>query len=283
MRFNESSWYTFFMKIVSSGRTLNSAAFYKKKQKRRRILLTLIFVGLVAIIFLFVYFSRQERFLISGITITGENIVEREEMTQTVQHLLDGYYLWVIPRANAFIYPRRTIKQSLSEKFPRLKSIELNLETLQTLIIAVEERVPFALYCIADECFFIDEDGLIFALAPAFSDGVYFVYSTGEPIDNPIGKQLIPAEEFGSLLKFMKILPTLNIQPVAMQITADDYVLSLSNGGQLIWRRESDPILLQSNLEAFLSDKSVRNRANFFDKILYLDLRTENKVFYKFK
>lgn len=271
------------MRIISSGKTLNSAAFYRKKQKRRRILLTLIFVGLVAIIFLFVYFSRQERFLISGITITGENIVGREEMTQTVQHLLDGYYLWVIPRANAFIYPRRTIKQSLSEKFPRLKSIELNLETLQTLIIAVEERIPFALYCIADECFFIDEDGLIFAPAPAFSDGVYFVYSTGEPIDNPIGKQLIPVEEFGSLLKFMKILPTLNIQPVAMQITADDYVLSLSNGGQLIWRRESDPILLQSNLEAFLSDKSVRNRADFFDKILYLDLRTGNKVFYKFK
>ncbi|MBI2673675.1 MAG: hypothetical protein HYX23_00080 [Candidatus Zambryskibacteria bacterium] len=271
------------MKIVSSGRVINSAGFYQKKKKRRRIKFALVLIGVLTIVFTLIYLSRLEKFLITAVMITGENVADREEMTQAVQSLIDNHYLWMIPRANAFIYPRRAIKQSLIEKFPRLRSVDLNLDKFQTLVINVEERMPFALYCIEDECFFVDKGGFIFAPAPSFSNGVYFVYSTEEPIGNPIGKQLIPAENFESLLGFIKILPTLNLQPTAMKITADDYNLLLPNGGQLIWRRGDDPVLLHSNLEAFLSDDSIKAQKDFLKKVLYLDLRTTNKVFYKFK
>jgi cell division septal protein FtsQ len=271
------------MKIVSSGRALNSAEFYKKKKKRRRIKFVLILLGVLAIIGALVYLSRLERFLIIDVTVVGENIVDKGDTIQAVQQLINGYYLWVIPRDNTFLYPRRIIKQRLIEGFSRLESVDLNLDEFRTLVVTVKERIPFALYCVADECFFLDKEGFIFALAPSFSDGVYFVYSTEEPIDNPIGKQLTSTENFESLLGFMKILPTLNLHPMAMKITVDDYNLLLSNGGRLIWRREDDPVLLRSNLEAFLSDDSIKVQEDFLEKVLYLDLRTTNKVFYKFK
>ncbi|MEK7112203.1 MAG: hypothetical protein AAB875_02645, partial [Patescibacteria group bacterium] len=95
------------MRIISSGKVLNSAEFYKKKKRRRRIRLALLLVGLLAILSSLIYFSRQERFLITGVTITGENIVDKEEMSQTVQKLISGYYFWVIPRNNTFVYPRQ--------------------------------------------------------------------------------------------------------------------------------------------------------------------------------
>ena len=271
------------MKIVSSGRVLNSAAFYKKKKRRKRLQFILIFIGVLEIIFSLIYFFRQEQFLITTIVVTGENVIAKEEITQTVRHLLDGYYLWIIPRANTFIYPRQTIEQNLTEAFPRLKSIDLNVDELRTLILTVEERAPFALYCVGDKCFFLDKEGLIFAPAPSFSAGVYFIYRTEDLIENPIGKRFVTPEEFGSLLKFMETLSILNIRPSTLEIGIDDYSLFLSDGGRIIWRRGDDLLFIRSNLEAFLSDDSIRAQSDFLKKILYLDLRTENKVFYKFK
>ena len=272
------------MKIVSSGKVLNSREFYEKKKSRRRIHLILLSIGFLAILFSLVYLSRQERFLINEITVQGENVIDKEEIAQSAQHLLAGYYLWVIPRANTLIYPRRAINQSLIEKFPRLKSVDLNLGEQQRLLITVDERKPFALYCEStSDCFFLDEDGLIFAPAPSFSSGVYFVYVTEDPILNPIGKRFMTIEEFESLSRFKETLMMLSIKSSALEIGDSEYRLSLFNSGQIIWRRDSDLVLIQSNLEAFLSDDFIRAQENFLDRILYLDLRTENKVFYKFR
>jgi cell division septal protein FtsQ len=271
------------MKIVSSGRVINSAEFYKKKKRRRWIQSVLISIGILVTLSSLIYFSRREQFLITTVTIMGENVVGEEEIIQTVKSLIDGFYFWVIPRANAFVYPWRVIKQNLIEEFPRLQSVDLNLNKFQTLVINIEERIPFALYCIEDKCFFMDKEGFIFALAPSFSDGVYFVYRTDEPIADPIGQRFVTPEEFEMLSTFIETLPESNIRPVTLKINGDDYNLFLPNDGQIIWRRGSDMLLLRSNLKAFLFDDAIKTQSDFLDKLLYLDLRTENKIFYKFK
>ena len=270
------------MKIVSTGSGLNSPGFYEKRRKERRIRLILALILLVAILVAFVYFSRQERFIISEVVVTGEEVAGRDDIVRTTSSLIAGHYLWIIPRANVFLYPRGTIKQSLLE-IPRFKSVDLNLED-QTLLVSVEERIPSALYCMnTSECYFLDEEGYIFALAPSFSGTVYLVYTTEDPIENPIGQSLLASEEFKSLSSFIKSLETLNVHPVKFEIRDDEYAIFLSGGGQIMWRRESDLNVIYSNLEAFLSDETIKSQTNFLDKILQLDLRTDNKVFYKFK
>ena len=270
------------MKIVSSGRVLNSREFYEKKKKRKRIKFFILLAGFLSVLYLLVYLSRQERFMITEVAVLGENIVDKEELTQITEYLLEGNYFWLIPRANALIFPRRAIKQSLIEEFPRLKSVDLDLGKQRRLLITVDERLPFALYC-ASDCFFLDEEGLIFAPAPSFSSGVYFIYSVLDPIENPVGKRFITIEKFESLSKFIKTLSALNILPLALEVGDDEYSLSLSDDRKIIWRRDGDLALIYSNLEAFLSNDSIRAQRNFLDRILYLDLRTEDKVFYKFK
>ena len=272
------------MKIVSSGRVLNSSGFYEKKQKRRRIKLVLLSISLLLLISLFIYLSRHERFQINEVVVPGEEVVDREEIVSTTKRLLTGYYLWAIPKTNAFFYPRHTIKEVLLKEFPRFKSINLDINDFHTLSVNIEERVPFALYCKnTSECYFIDEDGFIFALAPSFSGVVYFIYTTEEVIENPLGERLVPIEEFRKLLEFMETLRALNIYPEGLKTSKDEYKLLLPTGGEIVWRKDSNLTLIYSNLEAFLADDSIRAKSDFLDKILYLDLRTENKVFYKFK
>jgi len=270
------------MRIVSSGRVINSSEFYKKKQRRRRVQLILLAIGFLSVLASFIYFVRQEKFLITGVVVEGENVVQKEELVRTAESLLKGYFFWTMPRASIFLYPRRVIKHSLASAFPRLKSVDLALDDSRQLVVAVDERAPFALYCISD-CFFLDEEGFIFALAPSFSSGVYFVYVTENPVLNPLGKRFITIEEFKSLSRFMETLTALSIRPSVLDVGDNEYRLTLLESGQIIWRRESDLALIESNLEAFLSDNSIRAQENFLDRILYLDLRTENKVFYKFR
>jgi len=278
------------MKIVSSGRSLYSSEFYKKKKRRKRIWLIIIFVGILLFLYSLIYVSRDARLLIVEVMVREENTIDKEEIEQAVRDMLAGHYIWVIPKTNALIYPRWSIKQSLLEEFPRLKSVNLDLSGFQTLIISVEERAPFALYCARvfnltedSDCYFIDKDGFIFAQAPSFSGVAYFVYAVQNPIEEPLGKKFITNEELKQLTGFVENLSALNIYPSALEFRADEYSLYLPSGGQIMWRKNNDLTLIHSNLEAFLSDDSIRAQSNFLDKILYLDLRTENKVFYKFR
>ena len=272
------------MKIVSSGRVLNSREFYEKKKKRRRIRFILFFILFLSVVYLLVFLLRQERFLITDVSILGENIVDKDDMVEIIRQKLDGKYLWFIPRANALVYPRRAIKQSLLKEFPRLKSVNLNLDEQYRILVTIDERAPFALYCPkVGDCFFLNEEGFIFATAPSFSRGVYFIYLAEDMIENPIGQRFISDIEFKSLLAFMEKLKDLDIRPTSLKLGTDDYTLVLPQDGQIVWRKDSNFNFIQSNLEVFLTSDAVRAQSDFLDRILYIDLRTENKVFYKFK
>jgi hypothetical protein len=272
------------MKIVSKGRVLNSSEFYKRKQRRKRIKLVLFLISFVLLISLLIYFSRHERIQINEVVVLGEEVVGKEEVVSTAKQLLAGYYFWIIPKTNIFLYPRSDIKNNILRKFPRFKSIDLDVNGFHSLSINVLERVPFALYCRdTSECYFLDEDGFIFALAASFSEAVYFIYTTEDSIENPVGEKIVSVDEFGKLSEFIKTLTVLNIYPEGLKTSENEYRLLLSTGGEIIWRRDANLTHVYSNLEAFLADEFIRAQSNFLDKISHLDLRTENKVFYKFK
>ena len=270
------------MKIISSGRGIHSPEFYKKKQKARRIRWVVSIIIILILAVLAVYFFRWERFIISEVAVADVIAVDREEIKNVVDAEIRGYYLFVIPKANAFIYRKSFIKERLLKEFPRFKSLELDLRGFKQIFISGEERKPFALYC-ATECFFLDNEGLIFALAPSFSDGVYFIYKMENPLENPLGQKLLSDLEFGSMVNFIESISTLGVSAVSLEISEDDYRLFLSGGGEIVWRTDVDLNLIYSNLEAFLTDEAIKSQIDFLDKIEYLDLRTENKVFYRFR
>jgi len=278
------------MKIFSSGRGLNSPEFYRRKKRRARLKLALISVCLLVILCLLVYLSRQERFIIIEATVLEEDITDREEIVSVVQGLLAHHYFWVIPQANALIYPRQAIRQNLLSTFPRIKSVDLKVENLRTLSISVEERVPVAMYC-GDSmdiselsgCFLVDGGGFIFATAPDLAHDAYLIYTTQIPIEEPIGKRVTTPEEFGVLSKFISTLTALDVHPATFEIGTDEYTLSLLGGGKIIWRRNANLTLIHSNLEAFLLADAIKAQKNFLDRVLLLDLRIENKIFYRFK
>lgn len=272
------------MKIISSGRGIHSPEFYKKKQRAKRIRLALYFIVSVLLLVGLVLFLRWEKFLISEVVLAENIVVDREAVLGAITRELSGYYLSVIPKNNAIIYRRKLIKEKLLAEFPRFKSLDLNLRGFKKLAVSVDEREPFALYCAETaNCFFLDEEGLIYRAAPSFSDGVYFIYALEHPLENPLGQTFLPSAEFKLLAGFIDSLSALSIRATTLKVSADNYGLKLVDGGEIIWKREADLGVIYSNLEAFLSDEAIKSQTDFLERVSHLDLRTENKVFFKFK
>ena len=237
--------------------------------------------------------SRAKSLQISTIEVSGALVTGSAPVEAVTKDMLSGYYLWLIPRANFFLYPRGALEKVLLRKFPRFSSVSIEVKGLQTLQISAIERQPFALYCLpggalaksgaTGACSFLDESGFIFDTAPTFSEGVYFAYSSALPIEAPLGKEFLPATEFRLLSGFIEKLQELNVKPLSFTLSQDEENLILVGGAVLKWNRESDLSRIFSNLEAFLSSDAIKGQKDFWNKLLVLDLRTENKVFYTFR
>jgi len=284
------------MKIISSSGGLFSPEFYKKKQKAKHLKLAVGVSVFIAFVITVILFFRWEKFLISEVVIAEDIMVDRSEVKQSVEQELEGYYFYLIPKSNAFIYKLNNPKDRLLGKFPRFTFLNLDLEGFQKLVVSASEREPFALYCVeVENCFFLDESGFIFAKAPLFSEGVYFIYKDDEPLTEPIGQRFLlenPARttdivqsggEFRGLQKFLDNLPHLGINVHTLEMGSNEYRAVLESGAKILWKMEAEPGLIYSNLEAFLSNEAIISEKDFLEKIEHLDLRTEDKVFWKFK
>jgi hypothetical protein len=277
------------MKIVSSGGTLASPGFLEKKQKARRKRLTIISGILLALFISSVFVLRMKSFRISSVTVTGAQAIDAAKVEAGVREALAGSFFFVIPHDSAFLYRNGKIRREIESRFPRFRSIELSLSGFDSLGVSVEEREPHALYCgksastAGSPCYFLDETGFIFDNAPGFSDGVYFAYASEEAVDEPLGSYYLPVSEFEPLAGFIAKLPALGLDPLSLQLADGEFTLSLANGGKILWPRESDIARIYSNLEAFLVSPEIAGDKTFISRFSQLDLRTEDKVFYKFR
>lgn len=279
------------MKIVSTGGTISTFEYLEKKLRARRRRWVFTGFSLLILLIVAVVLSRQEKLRIQEVLVTGAHVTPVEDISAAATEALAGYYFWLVPKDNAVIYPRAYVRSVLSRTFSRLSSVSLSLTGLTVLNIDVVEREPFALYCkevlvsVEDSpsCYFLDETGFIFDSAPFFSTGVYFIYALETPLENPLGVAIMPQAEFEILDKFIVSLEPLLGQSQGVSLSPTEARLFLEHKLTLLWRREDDMSHLLSNLESFLTSPTIKEQKNFLQNLEELDLRTEDKVFYKFR
>lgn len=270
------------MKIVSTGKTLASSEFYSKKQKASRKRKIIYSVSAFVILVLFILVSRLDKLRVSEIRVEGATVTGAETVSKAVHELIDGYYLWIIPRNSILFYPRVRVERALAKRFPRFAQIEVSLEGTQALVVEVLEREPFALYCReAEQCWFLDTEGFIFDSAPTFSEGVYLVYTIEPALETPLGALLLPQAEFKAIDTFVTSLNTFGFRPLAVEIGVTDVSLSLVREARVLWSRSADYARTLSNLQSFLESPTISAQGDFIQKVRQLDLRTEDKVFWK--
>lgn len=276
-------------RIVSTGATLASPEFRDRKRKETRRKVAIWVVCIILLLVGFTLVSRIESLLIRGVSVSGARVISEEEIKRNVFSTLSGHYLWFIPRANAALYPGGRVESNLEKEFPRFSSVSVSLENINTISVSVVERTPFALYCPiiikpedVSSCFFLDKDGFIFDDAPAFSGNVYFMYTSVPAVDSPKGLEYMEQKRFQNHSILIEGISNLGFDPIALESSEEDTVLYMPEGLRIVWKSSDDLAKVYSNLESFLQSEEVKAMADFKEKVRLLDLRTENKVFYKF-
>ena len=278
---------------------LNSPRLTELKKRRRKAVLNKILLsllGLVIVFFLFTYLSHLKNLNIVEIRVVSDGVVGPEEIKETVKGEITGKYLYLFPKTNILIYPQSSIKDELQSKFKRIKSVDLSIEDNKTLFINITERVAKYTWCgdtpvlgaelPREECYFLDEEGYIFDVAPYFSGEVYFKFfgiPTSE--DNYFFKQ-----NFRQLASFKDALVKLGLKPTSLYVASDgDVEVTLLPGSsattlpKIIFKLDADMQNIKENLDTALKTEPLKSDfKKKYSSLEYIDLRFGNKVYSKF-
>jgi cell division septal protein FtsQ len=277
---------------------LNGARIREIRKRQKRIFYAKVYLGsflLVALLVGLVFLSRNQKIQIEKVNIYGNSAITTEEIMQLVDSELTGKYLFVIPKHNIFLYPKSRIERSISRNFLRISDVEIKIDNLKEITITVVEREGKYLWCSpptdegGEKCYFADETGYMFDEAPYFSGNTYFKFTGGfAEAEEKLGQFILLKDEFLRLIKFYEgtseaISP---IKLTALEIGNNgDYKFSMEGTeGKIIFKKENDFEKILENLNSAVSGDPLKtDLAEKLKSLLYVDLRFDNKVYFKFQ
>ncbi len=285
------------------GQILNSPRIKEIRQKRRKLLYRkmMIIFGLFIVLIVGLSFATKiKKINIQNIQVVGNSVIETGQIESVIREQIAGNYFHLFARSNSFLVSKKRIEESLLANLKRILSVEIKLTDLRTIKASVVEREGKYIWCdglsedtIAQKCYFTDDSGYIFDTAPYFSGSVYFkIYGgVGEGL-SPIGSNILSEGEFGKIINFYNSIKTIipANKPIFVLIKSDStYEVVLEGsaglvGPKIIFSKDNDIDKIAGNLSSALSSEPFASmfRAKYND-LLYIDLRFNDKVYYKFK
>ena len=145
-------------------RTFKSNKFSSRRRNNlARILKIAIIAGAVFFAVYFLFFSQA--FLIKEIKISGNRSISSENIENAAKAEMSDAAFGFIPGNNFLFDKNEKIKSALTEEFSEIKSIEIKRIFPNALKIKIVEKEPTIIWCRFDDCYYIDNNGAVFARA----------------------------------------------------------------------------------------------------------------------
>ncbi len=248
------------------------------------IFLWLLFLGTGAYVVLF-----SPYLILKEPEITGLEHIDRASFLETVESELDQKYLRSIARNRYGLIRSKALEQTLQNRYPLIRSIEVRQVFPDTVLISLEERETLLLWCTDDTCVHILEDGSGIPVTD--------VYQTEENQSRTLvlrdmsGQSLLNEEKrFESEWITMPVLFKRSLQEqFSLEIEkemsfssrfANEIRVKTKSGFEIFFGTK---VPLESSLSALalLLEKEIPKERQ--SELEYIDLRTENKVFYRYR
>lgn len=268
----------------------------KKKRKILKVKIIIIFVILISLFLGFGFLSKIDKFNVNKIEITGNKVLDSKDLEQYVKNKIEGNYFYLYSKSNIFLLSREKIKKDLIRDYRRIEDLSFDFNNLQILKINIKERTPFYIWCGEDisfsllkpqeyRCKFMDNNGYVFDYSPYFSGDVYFRFFGN--LDN----YYFSKENFNDFILFKDNLSRIDIKAVGLYKKLDGEIeLYLSSnkkfeeGPKIIFNIDSNYSKIFQNLESAVKTEPLKSDfKNKYSSLEYIDLRFNNKVYYKFK
>lgn len=258
-----------------------------RRRKRRALVVTLAALAVLLVLGGLVWLSWAPFLRVTTIEVSGTKSLPPEELQGYVQKELQGSYGFLFARNNVFLYPRADIEAGLLATYPTLRTADVHAKDFHTVEVVAAERDPVALWCDQQGggCQYMDEEGLLYAAAPQFSDTLYITYQ-GPATSTPQRglRQYLTQVEFQSLAALVAALNAKEVDDPIELVAVDQ------NGDVRAYFKDSFVLMFSSKDDggdvferfnlALQSDVFTGKPLGSFE---YLDLRFGDKLYYKVK
>ncbi|MBT9151720.1 MAG: Cell division protein FtsQ [candidate division WS2 bacterium] len=172
------------------------------------------------------------------------------------------------------------INNSLLEKFPQIAQINLKRKFPDTLIIEIKERTAAAIFEQNDGYFFIDKEGVIFEKVFEVKPEMLTIESLIQEKDLRLGQKVIDNNLMAKILEIKNELENLEISLKKASLISEQRLnIKTSDNWQIYFNPKNNIFQQISNLKVILRKKILPEK---WQDLEYIDLRFEEKIFYKF-
>lgn len=259
---------------------------YHYKRKKSKVFL-IIFFALILIgglAYLVVYSSV---FKIKQIKISGvERFNENEIISQLKVFVANKSSFNKFLGADNILSWVNGLK-NINKDYPIFENLSIKKSLLRrTIEITVKERERFGAWCMGSatssipQCFWFDKNGFVFDEAP-YTEG--FLINKVSDLSGRVlktGDLILPDNLFQNFLKIYPVLNRIGLKINNLSFENIDWQEIVSEAGdnspKIYFSLRNDPDFSISGLNTLKQDPG-------FNKLLYIDLRTENRIYYKLK
>ncbi len=221
--------------------------------------------------------------------VQGLSLVEEARFRETVDQELSQKYLGFIPRGSFFLIQPVKLERLLKERYPLIQSVVAKRVFPDKLEITVEERERIILWCVASLCGHVLEDGSVVPITAAYEEEgnhlrtLYLRDESSEPLrfggeiyDAPF---MLLTTSLQSSLQEQFGIDTENEMMLASRF-ANELRVKTKEGWEIYFSTRTPLATSLQALRLLFEKELPRER---FSELQYIDLRTENRVFYRYR
>jgi len=268
--------------LLSSSRG-KFAAERRRKFKFWATVWTLVFVAfIVGVIFLL----RVDKIRIHNITVSETKVIDPVLVREHVESHINGMYAWVIPKNSVFLLPLDAIHKDIENNFPYVKDLIVRRVGLESIAVDITERKGVYLWCrdhTNTDCYFMDNDGYVFAHAPYFSGDVYIRFYGERTTNTNNTGNFQTIQKMSNITNLFELITKRNLIPVSFEQSIGQSIITIKKNDHRV------DVLLVSDFIASDVDNTIGTLltnatfANSMEKLASIDLRFGNKIFYTYK
>lgn len=242
------------------------------------------FISIAAYI---LFFSSM--LVVSSVNVAGANELDPAQIKAAIVSEISGKYLNLISKNNIMLISEKKMKQALMDKFKRIENVQIKKIFPDEITVAITERKSMLILCSNGSCSIIDNNGQAYVGADFDSDYLKenkLIILTDES-QKPI--QLGDTVVANDLTDFIMDIKNHLKNDLDMDVKQDFSTPNLISGDIRVKTEDGWKIYFSKDLgidKEMEMLKTVLNGNVGKDKLKdldYVDLRTDNKVFYKFR
>lgn len=221
--------------------------------------------------------------------ISGLERIDAQAFTDTVERELGEKYLGIISRNRYFLVRPTALEQDLLAAYPLIQSVRVQPSFPDGLTIEVEEREALLVWCTADVCSHVLEDGSTLPVTERYQDEanrsrtITLRDMSGEPL--PPGAKVWEADAVALPALIRRSLQeqfSLETEPEMMLSSRFANELRVKTGaGWEIYFGTRIPLEASLQVLKLVFEKEITEERR--NDLQYIDLRTENRVFYRYR